>query len=136
MTTVDDCRVLELPRIERPDGSISPVESGRTIPFEIKRVYYIYDVVGGSSRGGHAHRQLEQLIVAATGAFTVLLDDGKKRREVDLNRAWMGLCVPPLMWREIVNFSSGAVCVVLASKPYDGADYIRDHTEFVALKRG
>ena len=134
MSTVDDCRLVELPRISAPEGSITPVEGGSTIPFEIARVYYLYDVVGGASRGGHAHRELEQLFVAAMGGFTVVLDDGRERREVHLNRAYMGLYVPRMIWRELVDFSSGGVCVVLASLPYDESDYIRDHDEFLSVK--
>jgi hypothetical protein len=134
VTTIGDCRLIDLPRVERAEGSITPVEGGATIPFDIARVYYLYDVVGGASRGGHAHRQLEQLFVAAMGGFTVVLDDGRDRREVHLNRAYVGLYVPRMIWRELVDFSSGGVCVVLASLPYDEADYIRDHDEFVAAK--
>jgi dTDP-4-dehydrorhamnose 3,5-epimerase-like enzyme len=129
-TTVDDCRLEDLPKISRAQGNITPVEGARTIPFEIARVYYLYDVVGGAERGGHAHRRLEQLIVAVMGAFVVVLDDGEARREIELNRAYHGLYVPPMIWRELVNFSSGAVCVVLASRPYEEVDYIRDYGEF------
>src|SRR5205085_5201623 len=125
VTTASDCQLLELPRIERPEGNLTPVEGGATIPFQIARVYYIYDVVAGSDRGGHAHRNLEQVIVAAMGGFTVVLDDGRERREVELNRAYHGLYVPHMIWRELVNFTSGAVCVCLASLPFDEADYIR-----------
>jgi len=134
VSTVDDCTLVELPRISAPEGSITPVEGGSTIPFEIARVYYLYDVVGGASRGGHAHRELEQLFVAAMGGFTVVLDDGHEHREVHLNRAYVGLYVPRMIWRELVDFSSGGVCVVLASLPYDEADYIRDHDEFLSVK--
>lgn len=129
-TTIDDCRVIDLPRIARPQGNITPVEGCETVPFEIERVYYLYDVVGGAERGGHAHRVLEQLIVAVMGAFTVTIDDGRTRREVELNRAYRGLYLPPMIWRELVNFSSGAVCVVLASRRYEEEDYIRDYEEF------
>jgi len=134
MTTVADCRLLDLPRISRPEGDLTPVEGGVDVPFDIARVYYIYDVVGGAERGGHAHLGLEQLIVAAMGGFTVVLDDGATRREVELNRAFRGLYMPRLIWREIVNFTSGGVCVVLASQLYDEADYIRDYEEFVRLR--
>src|SRR5437763_8444596 len=130
MTTVSDCQVLELPRIQRPEGNLTPVEGGITIPFEIARVYYLYDIVGGAERGGHAHRDLEEVIVATMGGFNVRLDDGEARREVELNRAYRGLYVPQLIWRELVNFSSGAVCVVLASMRFEEAEYIRDYAEF------
>lgn len=135
MTSLADARVVDLPRIERPEGSITPVEGGATVPFEIARVYYLYDVVGGASRGGHAHRQLEQLIVAAMGGFSVILDDGRDRQQYELTRAYQGLYVPPMVWRELVNFTSGAVCIVLASRPYEESDYIREREEFVAAKR-
>jgi hypothetical protein len=135
MCTVDDCRIVPLPRINRPEGAITPVEGGSTIPFEIERVYYVYDVVRGASRGGHAHRALQQLVVAVMSRFVVTLDDGRDRRSVELDRADQGLYIPPMMWRELEQFSSGAVCVVLASLPYDEGDYIRDRAEFVELRR-
>jgi hypothetical protein len=127
--------MVSLPHISRPEGSITPVEGGETVPFEIRRVYYLYDIVGGASRGGHAHKELQQLIVAAMGGFTVVLDDGERRREFPLRRSYEGLYVPPMMWREIRDFTSGGVCVVLASLPYDEADYFRDYDEFVAATR-
>ncbi len=130
MTTVTDCRFIDLPKITRPEGNITPVEGGETIPFEVARVYYLYDIVGGADRGGHAHRDLQQLIVAVMGAFNVVLDDGAERRKVELNRGYRGLYVPRMIWRELVDFSSGAVCVVLASLPYLESDYIRDYDEF------
>ena len=132
---IDQARMVSLPHISRPEGSITPVEGGETVPFEIRRVYYLYDIVGGASRGGHAHKELQQLIVAAMGGFTVVLDDGERRREFPLRRSYEGLYVPPMMWREIEDFTSGGVCVVLASLPYDEADYIRDYDEFVAATR-
>ena len=132
---IDAARMVSLPQISRPEGSITPVEGGDTIPFEIQRVYYLYDIVGGASRGGHAHKELQQLIVAAMGGFTVVLDDGERRREFPLRRSYEGLYVPPMMWREIRDFTSGGVCVVLASLPYDEADYIRDYDEFAAATR-
>ncbi len=134
MTTLADARVIDLPRIERPEGSITPVEGAATVPFGIERVYYLYDVVGGASRGGHAHHELEQLIVAAMGSFSVILDDGNNRQRYDLTRAYHGLYVPAMVWRELVDFTSGAVCIVLASRPYEESDYIRDHAEFVTEK--
>ena len=135
MTSVDDCRLVELPRIDRPEGAITAVEGGATIPFEIARVYYIYDVVYGANRGGHAHKDLQQVIVAVLGRLVVTVDDGTERRSIVLDRADQGLYVPRMIWRELEQFSSGAVCVVLASLVYDEADYIRDYDEFVAARR-
>jgi hypothetical protein len=134
MNTIDECRLIDLPRIDRPEGNITPIEGGGTMPFSIARVYYLYDVVGGSERGGHAHLELEQLLVAVMGAFTVVLDDGTRRRNVELNRGYRGLYVPRMIWRELVNFSSGAVCVVLASHEYSERDYVRDYEEFRRLR--
>ena len=136
MTSVDDCRVLELPKIFMPEGSITPLEgASEVVPFEIARVFYLYDVVGGAVRGGHAHIELEQFVVAAMGGFMVSLWDGEQRREVELNRAYEGLYVPAGIWMDLVNFSSGAVSVVLASHYYEEEDYIRDPGEFVACRR-
>lgn len=128
-----DCRILDLPRITDPRGNLSFIEGGRHVPFEIRRVYYIYDVPGGESRGGHAHRRLQQLIIAMAGSFDVVLDDGSERRIVHLNRSYRGLYVPTMIWRELENFSSGSVCAVVASEPYDESDYYRDYEEFVAV---
>ncbi len=135
VSTVDDCRLLELPRMQSAAGSITPVEGGREVPFAIERVYYLYDVPGGESRGGHAHRALQQLIVSVMGSFDIVLDDGASRKTVRLDRAYQGLYVPRLIWRELINFSSGGICMVLASQPYEEADYIRDYTEFLECKR-
>jgi hypothetical protein len=136
VTGLDDCRVVDLPKIFMPEGSITPLEgAGDIVPFEIARVYYLYDVVGGAVRGGHAHRELEQFMVAAMGGFTVSLWDGARRRDVQLSRAYQGLYVPPAIWTDLVNFTSGAVSVVLASHVYEEADYIRDPDEFVAYRR-
>ncbi len=134
MTGVDDCRLIELPRIDRPQGAITAVEGGVTIPFEIARIYYIYDVVYQANRGGHAHKELQQVIVAVLGRLVVTVDDGAQRRSIVLDRADQGLYVPRMTWRELEQFSSGAVCVVLASLPYDEADYIRDHGAFLAAR--
>jgi len=133
-TTVYDCSILELPKIENPAGSITPINSQVNIPFSIARVYYLYDVPGGATRGGHAHKALKQLIVAASGSFDVILDDGLNKRTVHLNRPYIGLLLPRMIWRELVNFSSGGICLVLASEKYDPEDYIRDHRKFVELK--
>ena len=135
LPTVDQCTVLELPTIMQPEGDITPVTAGETLPFQIARVYYVYDVRTGAGRGGHAHSNIEQLIVAAMGSFSVILDDGATERSVLLNRADRGLHVPQMIWRELVDFSSGAICLALASGPYDEAEYIRDHDEFVAARR-
>jgi hypothetical protein len=136
MTGVDDCRLIELPKIFMPEGSITPLEgSSDVVPFEIARVFYLYDVVGGAVRGGHAHRELEQLIVAVMGGLTVSLWDGEQRRDIELNRAYQGLYVPPPIWTDLVNFSSGAVSVVLASRHFEESDYIRDVDDFVAYRR-
>ena len=134
MTSLDDCRLIELPRIPRPEGALTPIEGGRDIPFDIARVYYLYDIPAGVERGGHAHRQLEQLFVSVMGAFTVILRDGRRSDSFELNRGHTGLFVPRLIWREIINFSTGSVCVVLASARYDEADYVRSWDEFLVLR--
>jgi hypothetical protein len=125
-------KIIELPRIQDQRGNLTFLEGGSHVPFAIKRVYYLYDVPGGESRGGHAHRDLEQFIIAASGSFTVVLDNGGDRREYFLNRSYFGLYVPRMVWRELENFSSGSVCLVLASTAYDEADYIRDYNDYVA----
>jgi len=130
MANVYDCSLIELPRIASPSGSLTPVYSGVTLPFAIERVYYLYDIPGGETRGGHAHRELHQLIVAASGSFDILLDDGVNRRVVHLNRPYYGLYLTNMIWRELLNFSSGGICLVLASAPFDEADYFREYDEF------
>jgi hypothetical protein len=125
-----DCRIIQLPRIEDPRGNLTFVESNQQIPFEIRRVYYLYDVPGGSERGGHAHKELNQLIIAMSGSFDIHLDDSRERKTFHLNRSYYGLLVCPMIWREIDNFSSGAVCLVLASDFYTEDDYYRDYQEF------
>jgi dTDP-4-dehydrorhamnose 3,5-epimerase-like enzyme len=127
---IEDCQMIDLPRINDPRGNLTFVESGRHVPFEIKRVYYLYDVPGGAERGGHAHKNLRQLIVAISGSFDVHLDDGRAKKMVHLNRSYNGLLVCPMTWREICNFSSGAVCLVLASNFYDDDEYYRDYAQF------
>jgi hypothetical protein len=135
MTTVDDCCLLDLPRIMQPGrGSITPVEGGKDIPFEIARVYYLYDVPGGESRGGHAHKELEQVIVAALGSFEVVVDDGVNQKTFHLNRSNCGFFLPRLIWRELKNFSSGAICLVLASQPYREEEYLREHADFIRYR--
>ncbi len=130
---LNDCKLIDLPKISDPRGNLSFIEAGKDIPFDIKRVYYLYDVPGGSDRGSHAHKNLHQFIVAMSGSFDVLLDDGKKKKRFHLNRSYNGLYVCPMMWRYLDNFSSGAVCMVLASSHYDEADYIRDYSDFISL---
>jgi dTDP-4-dehydrorhamnose 3,5-epimerase-like enzyme len=130
--SVNKCKIIELPKISDPRGNLSFIEGGQHIPFDIKRVYYLYDVPGGSDRGSHAHKNLHQFIVAMSGSFDVVLDDGKEKKRFHLNRSHYGLYLCPMMWRDLDNFSSGAVCMVLASEHYDEADYIRDYDQFVA----
>lgn len=134
ISDIHSCHVIELSKIHRPQGNITIIQNGARQPFDIKRVYYLYDVPGGSERGGHAHKNLYQLIVAASGSFDVILDDGTNRKIVELKRPYYGLMVVPGIWREIVNFSSGAICLVLASEKYDEFDYIREYTEFIKWK--
>jgi dTDP-4-dehydrorhamnose 3,5-epimerase-like enzyme len=137
MTTIHDCSIINLPKIgEDMRGSLSFVEAGRHVPFAIERAYYLYDVPGGVERGGHAHKGLQQLIVALSGSFTVALDDGRQRKSVTLDRPYNGLYLPTMIWRELINFSSGAVLFVLASNAYTEDDYYREYAEFVAAKQG
>jgi hypothetical protein len=127
---ISDCRIVELPKITDPRGNLTFIEGSRHVPFDIARVYYLYDVPGGAERGGHAHKALNQLIIAMSGSFDVLLDDGYERKRFHLNRSYYGLYVCPMIWRELDNFSSGSVCMVLASNLYDEEDYYRDYDEF------
>lgn len=129
---LSDCRIIELPRIADPRGNLTFVESGNQIPFDINRVYYLYDVPGGSERGGHAHKELNQLIIAMSGSFDILLDDGVDKKRFHMNRSHYGLYVCPMIWRELDNFSSGSVCMVLASNFYDEADYYRDYDDYLS----
>ena len=134
-TTVYDCSIVELSQHHSDrKGNISVVENGRTVPFDVKRTYYLYDIPGGEERGAHAHKELHQLIIAVSGSFDVTLNDGNVKRTFMLNRPYQGLYVVPGMWRELNNFSSGAVCLVLASEVYDEQDYIRDYEEFLKYK--
>jgi uncharacterized RmlC-like cupin family protein len=129
---LQQCGEMPLPVVSDPRGNLTFVEAGSHVPFAIKRVYYLYDVPGGAQRGGHAHRGLHQLIIAMSGSFDVHLDDGEHQRSHHLNRSYTGLYVAPMVWREIDNFSSGSVCMVLASEIYDEADYYRDYDAFLA----
>lgn len=126
------CQIVQLPVVHDPRGNLTYVEGGQHVPFDIKRVYYLYDVPGGATRGGHAHKDLHQLIIAMSGSFDIVLDDGSRSHRYHLNRSYAGLYVPPMVWRGIDNFSSGSVCMVLASDHYDEADYYRDYDAFQA----
>lgn len=132
--SVFDCSVIELPKISDRRGNLTPVYSDENIPFEIKRVFYLYDIPGGESRGAHAHKRCHQFLVAASGSFEVVLDDGKNKKTVVLNRPFYGLHIPPGIWAHEQGFSSGSVCLVLASEKYDAEDYIRDYEEFLKFK--
>lgn len=129
--TVFDCSLISLPKIKDRRGNITPVHNSVEVPFDVRRVFYLYDVPGGESRGAHAHLKCHQFLIAASGSFEVLLDDGKVQRLVQLNRPYLGLHIPPMIWASEVNFSSGAICLVLASETYDSADYIRDYNAFL-----
>ena len=130
---IDSCRIIELPKITDPRGNLSFIEGENHVPFEIQRVFYLYDVPGGSDRGAHAHRSLQQFIVAMSGSFDVVLHDGQQTKRYHLNRSYFGLYVCPMTWSELDNFSSGAVCLVLASSKYSELDYIRDYQEYRSL---
>jgi hypothetical protein len=131
MNKLEHCRLVDLPKISDPRGNLTFIEGNQHIPFEIKRVYYTYDVPGGSDRGAHAHKRLHQLIIAMSGSFDVVLDDGFEKKRFHLNRSYFGLYVCPMMWRELDNFSSGSVCLVLASELFDPEDYYRDYDLFL-----
>jgi hypothetical protein len=132
--SLDQCRLIDLPKVHDPRGNLTFIEGGSHVDFDIRRVYYLYDVPGGSERGGHAHKGLRQLIVAMSGSFDVILDDGKDRKRVHLNRSYQGLYVCPMIWRELDNFSSGSVCMVLASNRFDEDDYYRDYAAFMRAR--
>ncbi len=132
--SIYNCTMVEFPINHRERGNLTVVSNNITIPFDVKRLYYLYDVPGGEGRGGHAHKELQQIIVAASGSFDVVLDDGRVKRHFTLNRPYQGLFVVPGIWRELENFSSGAVCLVLASEKYDENDYIRDYKDFLEWK--
>jgi len=136
VTTIDDCRLIELPKVHDVRGNLTFIEGGQHIPFDIKRVFYLYDVPGGATRAGHAQRTCHQFLIAMSGSFDVILDDGERRRRQHLNRSYQGLYIPPRIWREIENFSSGSVCLVLASDVFDERDYCRDYAEFRPAEAG
>ena len=129
-------RIIDLKKVSDPKGNLTPIEGGVDIPFEIRRAYYTYDIPGGETRGGHAHIGQQEFIIAVSGSFEVGLHDGNRRTSFFLNRSYYGLYIPPMMWRDLTNFSSGSVCLVFASEHYDEADYIRDHAEFIRAARG
>lgn len=131
---ISDCRIVTLPKVHDKRGNLSFIEGEVHVPFDIKRVYYLYDVPGGSERGGHAHKELQQLIIAMSGSFDVVLDDGTNKIRYHLNRSYMGLYVPKMIWRELDNFSSGAVCMVVASTRYEESDYYRDYQEYLKAR--
>jgi hypothetical protein len=134
MTTLNDCTLLELPTITMQEGKITVVEGDVNVPFPIERVFYLYDVPGGSDRGGHSHRTLEQFVVCVMGSVSVRVDDGTRQREVELSRGYRGLRIPPLIWAHEFNFSTGGICLVLVSALFDERDYIRDYDEFLRLR--
>ncbi|MEI6077490.1 MAG: FdtA/QdtA family cupin domain-containing protein [Verrucomicrobiota bacterium] len=127
---LNDCKLIDLPKIADPRGNLTFVEGGRHLSFDIKRVFYLYDVPGGADRGGHALKKCHQFLIAMSGSFDVILDDGSSKKRIQLNRSYYGLHIPPLIWREMDNFSSGAVCLALASESYSEADYYRHYADF------
>ena len=133
--TVHNCVVIDLPKIYNPSGNITPLNSEIDVPFSIERIYYLYDVPGGESRGGHGHKQLEQYLIAASGSFDVVLFDGKDKLKISLNRPYQALHIVSGIWRELENFSSGSICLVLASRKYDEGDYIREYPKFLEYKK-
>ncbi len=132
-SSVNDCKIIKLDKITHQNGNLTVVENGKDIPFDVKRIYYLYDVPGGSSRGGHAHKNLYQLLVAISGSFNVNIDDGTNKKTFQLNRPYEGLLITPGIWRTIDNFSSGSVCLVLASECYTESDYIRNYNVFLTM---
>jgi len=135
LPTIDDCLTMNVPKIPDVRGNLTYVESAVHVPFSIRRVYWIYDVPGGEVRGGHAYRELQEFMVALSGSFDVHISDGDSRRVITLNRSYYGLYVPRMIWRQLVNFSTNAVCLIAASLPFDEGDYIRRYDDFVAARR-
>lgn len=129
--TINDCKIINLPKITDPRGNLTFIEEKNHIPFEIKRVFYLYDVPGGAERAGHALKKCHQFLIAMSGSFDVIIYDGKDNQRIHLNRSYYGLHIPPTIWREIDNFSSGSVCLALASSTYDPDDYYRDYNEYI-----
>ena len=132
---VSDCLVIELPKIENRSGNLTSIQNSIEIPFDVKRIFYIYDIPGGKDRGAHSHKECHQFLIAGSGSFDVLLDDGESKKIVTLNQPYKGLHIPPGIWASEVNFSSGSVCLVLACHKYDEKDYIRNYKEFLILKK-
>ena len=133
--SIEDCKVVNLPKHTRPNGNLTVAENNISLPFGIKRVYYIYDIPAGEERGGHAHKELQQFVIAVSGSFDVIIDDGTQRKSITLNRPYNGLHIRPGIWRELSNFSSGAVCLVLASEHYNEEDYIRYYDDFIKYRQ-
>lgn len=133
--TVFECGIIYISKLETEGGHISVIQNNTDIPFETKRIFYLYDIPGGESRGAHAHKECHQLLIAASGSFEVLLDDGNAKRLIQLNRPFMGLHIPPGVWASEINFSSGSICLVLASHEYDEADYLREYNDFILWKQ-
>lgn len=133
-TSVFDCSIINLPKNHSEKGNITAINSFKEIPFEVKRIYYLYDIPGGESRGGHAHLELNQIIIAASGSFDLTVDDGKTKRTFQLNRPYYGVLMPSGLWRDLSNFSSGSICLVLASEVFKESDYIRDYNKFLKYK--
>jgi len=134
--SVENCKIVELPKIHDSRGNLTFVEGSRHVPFDIKRIYYLYDVPGGASRAAHGHKALHQLMIAMSGSFNITVDDGIRTRQFHLNRSYQGLYIPPMIWRDLDNFSSGSVCMVLASDYYDEADYFRNRDDFIRAVHG
>ncbi|MGC4041424.1 MAG: FdtA/QdtA family cupin domain-containing protein [Flavobacterium sp.] len=135
-TTISDCKLLDFPKNHQLNGNLTSITNGQEVSFDIKRIYYLYDVPGGNSRGGHAHKDLYQIMVALSGSFTVTLDDGINKKSYHLYQPYQGLLIPPGLWRDLDTFSSGSICMVLASELYDENDYFRDYNEFLEFKKG
>jgi dTDP-4-dehydrorhamnose 3,5-epimerase-like enzyme len=133
MPNLSKVKIIDLPKISDPRGNLSIIEANNQIPFDIKRVYWIYDVPGGETRGGHAYKELNEFIVALSGSFDVILDDGKEKKTYSLNRSYYGLYVPNMIWRSLENFSTNSLCLILASENYDENDYIREYDKFIQL---
>ncbi|RZK56933.1 MAG: WxcM-like domain-containing protein [Pedobacter sp.] len=136
MATTYDCTIFELPKLANRAGNITPVHNNLEIPFAVKRIFYLYDIPGGESRGAHAHKECHQFLIAASGSFEVLLDDGKTKRLIQLNRPYIGLHIPPGIWASEINFSSGSICLVLASHTYNESDYIRKYEDYLTYTDG
>jgi dTDP-4-dehydrorhamnose 3,5-epimerase-like enzyme len=129
---VSDCKIIDLPKIADPRGNLTFLEGGRHVPFEIKRIFYLYDIPTGESRGAHAHKELHQFLICLSGSFDVALDDGANKKTIHLNRPWQGLHIPPMIWAAELNFDPGSVCLVLASMAFNESDYYRDYDQFLA----